>query len=196
VVERLSGAQQNVDLSGAVVTADAVNAQRDTADYIAGPEDDGGPASDYLLFVKGNQPKLQRAVFDAIQRDCPRDPGYTELDEGHGQAIRRSSWVTGAEDTDFPHVSRVARIRRDGYDSDGTWISKEIVHAVTSLGTERASVADLAKFACGSGASSRCTGCATPPGPKTPTPDGVTEITPTLQAVTRDRNRILDYLPL
>ncbi len=40
-----------VDLEGAVVTADAVNAQRDTADYIAGPEEDGGRAPDYLLFV-------------------------------------------------------------------------------------------------------------------------------------------------
>jgi uncharacterized protein with PhoU and TrkA domain len=65
---------ENVDLSGAVVTADAVNAQRDTADYIAGPEQDGGRASDYLLLVKGNQPKLQRAVFNAIQEGGPRDP--------------------------------------------------------------------------------------------------------------------------
>src|SRR5215472_5904225 len=70
---------ENVNLDGAVVTADAVNAQRDTADYIAGPEEDGGRASDYLLFIKGNQPKLQRAIFDAIQAGCPRDPDYTEL---------------------------------------------------------------------------------------------------------------------
>jgi len=33
---------ENVDLDGAVVTADAVNAQRDTAEYIAGKEEDGG----------------------------------------------------------------------------------------------------------------------------------------------------------
>jgi hypothetical protein len=41
------------------------------------------------------------------------------------------------------------RIRRDGYDTSGTLISKEIVHAVTSLGQDQASPADLAKLARG-----------------------------------------------
>ena len=49
---------EHVDLAGAVVTADAVNAQRDTAGYIAGPAEDGGRASAYFLLVKSNQPKL------------------------------------------------------------------------------------------------------------------------------------------
>lgn len=44
-----------VDLTGAVVTADAAHAQHDTAQYVAGER---GP--DYLLAVKGNQPGLQR----------------------------------------------------------------------------------------------------------------------------------------
>jgi predicted transposase YbfD/YdcC len=210
---------ENVDLAGAVVTADAVNAQRDTAEYIAGKEEDGGRGSAYFLFVKGNQPKLQRAVFDAIQRDCPRDPDYTERDEGHGRVIRRSLWVTGAGDIDFPHVSRVARIRRDGYDSDGTLISKEIVHAVTSLDENQASAADLAKLARGqwgiesvhwlrdtAWAEDANTGYAGN-GPQAMATlrnlavsllylSGVTEITRTLQAIARDRNRVLDYLPL
>ena len=50
---------------------------------------------------------------------------------------------------DFPHVTRAIRIRRDGYDAVGTLISKEIVHAVTSLGEDRAGPADLAKLARG-----------------------------------------------
>src|ERR1017187_1315547 len=41
-----------VDLDGAVVTADAAHAQRETAGYIAGPEEDGGRESDYFLFVE------------------------------------------------------------------------------------------------------------------------------------------------
>jgi predicted transposase YbfD/YdcC len=210
---------ENVDLAGAVVTADAVNAQRDTAQYIAGKEEDGGRASAYFLFVKGNQPKLQRAVYDAIQRDCPRDPDYTELDRGHGRVIRRSLWVTSAGDVNFPHVSRVARIRRDGYDSDGTLISKEIVHAVTSLDENQASAAGLAKLARGqwgiesvhwlrdtAWAEDANTGYAGN-GPQAMATlrnlavsllylSGVTEITRTLQAIARDRNRVLDYLPL
>jgi predicted transposase YbfD/YdcC len=210
---------EHVDLENAVVTADAVNAQRETAEYIAGKEEDGGRGSAYFLFVKGNQPKLQRAVFGAVQRDCPRDPDYSELDEGHGRVIRRSVWVTGAGNIDFPHVRQVARIRRDGYDADGALISKEIVHAVTSLGRDEADAADLAKLARGQWgiesvhwlrdtayAEDANTGYAGN-GPQAMATlrnlaisllylSGVTEITRTLQAIARDRNRVLDYLPL
>jgi predicted transposase YbfD/YdcC len=210
---------EHVDLDGAVVTADAVNAQRDTADYIAGPAEDGGRGSAYFLFVKGNQPRLQRAVFDAIQADGPRDPDHTELDYGHGRIIRRSIWVADAAGIDFPHVRQVARIRRDGYDAAGALISKEIVHAATSLGTGRASAAGLAKLARGQWGIESVhwlrdtaygedanTGYAGN-GPQAMATlrnlaisllylSGVTEITRTLQAIARDRNRILDYLPL
>ena len=210
---------EHVDLDGAVVTADAVNAQRDTADYIAGKEEEGGRGSAYFLFVKGNQPKLQRAVFDAVQQDCPRDPDYTELDETHGRVIRRSLWVTVAENIDFPHVRQVARIRRDGYDASGAQVSKEVVHAVTSLGQDQAGAADLAKLARGQWgiesvhwlrdtayAEDANTGYAGN-GPQAMATlrnlaisllylNGVTEITRTLQAIARDRNRALDYLPL
>jgi predicted transposase YbfD/YdcC len=210
---------ENVDLDGAVVTADAVNAQRDTADYVAGPEEQGGRGSAYFLFVKGNQPKLQRAVFDAIQAGCPRDPDHTELDRGHGRVIRRSIWAADAGSIDFPHARQVARIRRDGYDAGGALISKEVVHAVTSLGQDNASPADLAELARGQWGIESVhwlrdtawdedanTGYAGN-GPQAMATlrnlaisllylSGVTEITRTLQAIARDRNRILDYLPL
>ena len=208
-----------VDLENAVVTADAAHAQRETAEYIAGKKEDGNRGSDYFLFLKGNQPSLQRAVFDAIQEDGPREPDHTELDCSHGRIIRRSIWVTDAGSLDFPHVTRVARIRRDGYDIDGTLISKEIVHAVTSLDGERASAADLARIARGQWgiesvhwlrdtayAEDANTGYAGN-GPQVMATlrnlavsllylAGVTEITRTLQAIGRDRNRILNYLPL
>lgn len=208
-----------VDLENAVVTADAAHAQRETAEYIAGSKDDGNRGSDYFLFVKGNQPKLQRAVFDAIQEDCPRDPDHMELDYGHGRIIRRSIWVTDAVGIDFPQVTRIARIRRDGYDLSGTLISKEVVHAVTSLPADRASAAGLARIARGqwgiesvhwlrdtAWAEDASTGYAGN-GPQVMATlrnlaisllylNGVTEITRTLQAIARDRTRILDYLPL
>jgi predicted transposase YbfD/YdcC len=208
-----------VDLHNAVVTADAAHACRETADYIAGKKEDGNRGADYFLFVKANQAALQRAVFDAVQRDCPRDPDYTELDCGHGRIIRRSLWVTSAGNIDFPHVSRVARIRRDGYDASGTLISKEIVHAVTSLDEDQAGAADLAGIARGQWgiesvhwlrdtayAEDANTGYAGN-GPQAMATlrnlavsllylSGITQITRTLQAIARDRNRVLDYLPL
>lgn len=138
----------SMDLENAVVTADAAHAHRETAEYIVGSKDDGNRESDYFLFVKGNQPSLQRAIYDAVQHDGPREPDHTEMDYGHGRIICRSIWVTDAGNLDFPYAARVARIR-DGYDITGTLISKEIVHAVTSLDEDRASAADLARIARG-----------------------------------------------
>ena len=204
----------SVDLRNAVVTADAAHAQRDTAEYIAGERE-----SDYFLFLKGNQPSLQRAVFDAFQQEGPREPDHTELDRGHGRIVRRSIWVADAGDLDFPRAVRIARIRRDGYDSDGQPTSKEIVHAVTSLAAGQADAAGLAGIARGQWgiesvhwirdtayAEDASTGYAGE-GPQVMATlrnlaisllylSGVTEITRTLQAIARDRNRILDYLPL
>ena len=208
-----------VDLAGAVVTADAAHAQRETAEYIAGPEGEGGRGSEYFLFVKGNQPGVQRAVYDKIQAAGKDAPDHAELDYGHGRIIRRSLWVTGAGGLDFPHASQAVRIRRDRCDLAGTLISKEIVHAVTSLDAEQAGPADLAAIARGqwgiesvhwlrdtAWAEDANTGYAGN-GPQVMATfrniavsllhhAGVTEITRTLQAITRDRNRMLSYLPL
>ena len=208
-----------VDLQDAVVTADAAHAQRETAGYIAGPEEDGGRESDYFLFVKGNQPGVQRAVFDLIQAAGRKAPDHVEIDYGHGRIIKRSLWVTDAGDLDFPQVTRVARIRRDRYDITGALTSKEIVHAVTSLDADQASAADLAAIARGqwgiesvhwlrdtAWTEDANTGYAGN-GPQIMATfrniavsllyhAGVTEITRTLQAITRDRTRMLSYLPL
>jgi predicted transposase YbfD/YdcC len=208
-----------VDLDGAVVTADAAHAQRETAEYIAGRGEDGGRESDYFLFVKGNQPGVQRAAFDLIQAASRKAPDHVELDYGHGRIIKRSLWVTDASGLDFPQVTRVARIRRDRYDLGGALISKEVVHAVTSLDANQASAADLAVIARGqwgiesvhwlrdtAWAEDANTGYAGN-GPQVMATirniavsllyhAGVTEITRTIQAIARDRNRILSYLPL
>jgi DDE_Tnp_1-associated len=136
-------------LDGAVATGDAAHAQRETAAYLAGPEDEGGRGADYFLFVKGNQPGVQRAVYDLIQVGGPRDPDHAEIDHGHGRIIKRSLWVTDATALDFPHARRAVRIRRDGYDTAGALTSKEIVHAITSPDEDRAGPADPARIACG-----------------------------------------------
>jgi predicted transposase YbfD/YdcC len=208
-----------VDLTSAVVTGDAAHAQRETAAYIAGPPEDGGRGSAYFLYVKANQPGLQQAVFDAIQQHCPREPDHTETDHGHGRIIKRSLWVTSADDLDFPHATQAVRIRRDGYDLTGAHISKEIVHAVTSLDPGRAGPADLARIARGQWGIESVhwlrdtayqedsdTGY-TGNGPQAIAAcrniaisllylAGVTQIARTLQAIGRDRNRMLSYLPL
>jgi DDE_Tnp_1-associated len=160
-----------VDLDNAVVTADAAHAQRETAAYIAGPENDGGRASDYFLFVKGNQPGLQRAIFGKIQAAGKDVPHHVELDYGHGRIIRRSLWVTDAGDLDFPHASRVARIRRDRYDITGAWSARRSSTPSPASTRNRPAPRTSPPSPAASGESSPCTGCATPPGLKTLIPD-------------------------
>jgi predicted transposase YbfD/YdcC len=210
----------SVDLENAVVTADAAHSSAETAQYIAGKEEDGGRESDYFLYVKGNSPSLQRACFDAIQASGEgRAPDHAELDRSHGRVIRRSIWVADAGHIGFPQVKRIARIRRDRYDADGALVSKEIVHAVTSLDAKKASPEALAGIARGQWGIESVhwvrdtawdedanTGYAGN-GPQAMAAlrnlavsllylNGVREVTRTLQAIARDRNRLLDYLPL
>jgi hypothetical protein len=81
-----------VDLTDAVVTADAAHAQHDTAEYIGGERD-----ADYLLFVKGNQPGLQQAIYAAVSATGKTGPDLVSIDYGHGRLGKRSIWVTGAD---------------------------------------------------------------------------------------------------
>lgn len=208
-----------IDLVNCVVTADAAHAQRDTAEYIAGKKEDGGRDAAYAVTVKGNQPALQRDIHDKITKDRGAEPDYADLDCSHGRIILRSIWVTDAAGIDFPHADQVYRIRRDAYDITGTYLSKEIVHGITSLDARRGTPEVLAQVTRGQwGIESvhwlrdtawredQNTGYAGN-GPQVMASlrniavsllhiAGVTEILRTLQAICRDRNRILDYLPL
>lgn len=203
-----------VDLTGAVVTADAAHAQHGTAEYIAGERQ-----ADYLLAVKANQPGLQRAIYDKISADCAAGPDHVAAGRGHGRTVRRSIWVTSADGIDFPHAAQVLRIRRDTIDRDGSVLAKEIVHGITTLDPARGTPAVLASLtrrhwgieslhwirdtAWAEDASTGYTG----DGPQVMATlrniaisllriAGITQVTRTLQAISRDRNRVLDYLPL
>lgn len=208
-----------IDLTGCVVTADAAHAQRDTAAYIAGKIEDGGREADYAVTVKGNQPGLQRDIYDKVTAECGAEPGHVEFDYGHGRIVKRSIWVTDAEGIDFPHAGQAYRIRRDTYDITGAYLAKEIVHGITSLGADRGTPEVLAHITRGQwGIESvhwlrdtawredQNTGYAGN-GPQVMASlrniavsllhiAGITEIIRTLQAICRDRNRVLAYLPL
>lgn len=203
-----------VDLTDVAVTGDAAHAQHDTATYIAGERE-----ADYLLTVKGNQPDLQKAIFEKIQADCPPEPDHIHVDEGHGRVVKRSIWVTGADGIDFPHAAQIARIRRDVYDLAGNPTSKEIVHAITSLSADRAGPGRLAGLTQGqwgiesihwirdavyyeddnkaySGHGFRVMATFRNLAISLLHLNGITEIKRTLQQIGRDRDRVLTVLPL
>lgn len=93
-----------MDLTGVVVTADALHTQRDTAAFIT---DRGG---DYVLTVKGNQPNLFKALAALPWNQVP---GESVTQTGHGRrhtrtikAIEAPAWIG------FPGVRQVLQLRR------------------------------------------------------------------------------------
>jgi predicted transposase YbfD/YdcC len=62
---------EQLDLQGAVVTADAMHCQKETAALIVKKE------ADYILQVKGNQPSLQTALNEAITKALEQEDATT-----------------------------------------------------------------------------------------------------------------------
>lgn len=111
-----------------VVTMDAAHTQRDTAEYVAGKR-----GFDYVVTVKGNQPKLQESIINAmVPVLTAQDPECDVTERGHGRINRWRTWTADSGEIDFPHLKRIACIRRDTYDLDGVWTSKEFALTGTS----------------------------------------------------------------
>ena len=130
----------------ALVTLDAAHTQRATAEYIGGK-----PGWDYLMTVKGNQPSLQREVFDKILPLLPEPPHHVTEEHSRGRIKRWSCWITGAEGIDFPDARQAAFIRREIFEIPGDRISKEHALILTSRKSGKMTAADVNKHARGHG---------------------------------------------
>ena len=127
-----------------LVTLDAAHTQRETAEAIAGK-----PGRDYLMTVKGNQPSLQREVFDRILPLLRGAPEHVTEEHDRGRIKRRSCWITSAEGIDFPYARQAAFIRREIFEISGDRISKEHALILTSRKEEKMTAADVNKHARG-----------------------------------------------
>jgi predicted transposase YbfD/YdcC len=124
-----------IDIAGAVITADALHAQRDHAAYLA------GRGAHYVLIVKRNQPALHSQLAGLPWRDVP--VAHQARERGHGRTERRTLKVTAvARGLTFPHAARAIQITRRRK-VKGKW-SRETSYAVTSLTLAQASHAPLA----------------------------------------------------
>jgi predicted transposase YbfD/YdcC len=126
-----------VDITGAVITADAMHAQRGHATYLA------GRGAHFLLTVKRNQPGLHAQLAALPWRQVPAADDTRE--RGHGRDERRVMKVTAvAAGLAFPHAAQAIQIvRRRRISGRRKW-SRETVYAVTSLTATQASPAGLA----------------------------------------------------
>jgi predicted transposase YbfD/YdcC len=130
-----------LDLAGAVVTADAMHAQREHAQFLVTEKN-----AHYILAVKNNQPTLHTQLASLPWRQVPA--GFDARERGHGRAEWRTFKVTAvAAGIAFPHAAQAIQIRRRRKPLNGTtrW-STQTACAITSLAAGQATPAQLAAW--------------------------------------------------
>ena len=124
-----------IEITDAVITADALHAQHGHATYLH------QRGAGYLLIVKRNQPSLHDQLAALPWRDVP--VAYDKREHGHGRTERRTLKVTAvARGLAFPHAAQAIQITRRRK-VKGKW-SRETCYAVTSLGVTQANPSQLA----------------------------------------------------
>ncbi len=139
-ITRFQPLLSGLDLTDAVVTADAMHAQREHARWLTEEKRAG-----YLFTVKRNQPRLFRQLKALPWAKVPVLD--VTRDRGHGRReIRRLQAVTchGVLALDFPHAVQAVRIRRRRYHPRTGRASTVTVYAITNLTAGQAKPADLA----------------------------------------------------
>lgn len=119
---------ERIEVSGALVTADALHCQRAHADYLVGR---GGH---YLLVAKANQPTLH-AMLIGLSWTRVR-VSHESFERGHGREEHRRLQVLavgGRVGIPFPHARVAVRVvRRRRLLGTDRW-EREVVYAVTDL---------------------------------------------------------------
>jgi predicted transposase YbfD/YdcC len=129
----------DIDITDAVITADALHCQRDTAEAIVGR---GGH---YILTVKANQPKLRKTLKELPWKHIPVLDETTE--HGHGRTAKRilkACEISGG--IGFPHAAQVLQLTRTVTDRKTAKTHTEVVYAVTSLTITDATAAQVAAW--------------------------------------------------
>jgi predicted transposase YbfD/YdcC len=138
-VSKATDVLAHIDLTGKIVTADALHTVKATAEHIH--DRDG----QFVLPVKENR----QALFDALDAlPWAGTPiAHRSTDKGHGRITTRTLQVLPApQDLPFPHVQQVLLIERYVSDLRGQPISAVAVLGVTSATFEQASPAALARY--------------------------------------------------
>ena len=127
------------DIAGAVITADALHCQRDTAEYIT------GRGAHYILTVKDNQPTLRKKLKSLPWKQIPVLDRKTE--HGHGRTTTRTLKAAEiAEGIGFPGAVQVLQLTRTATDDKTGKKHTEVVYAVTSLSVADAKPAQIAAW--------------------------------------------------
>ncbi|GAA1024717.1 ISAs1 family transposase [Acrocarpospora pleiomorpha] len=145
-VPELKQLMAGVDLTGMVLTADALHTVRESARHLT--EDLGAY---YVMILKDNQPALLAAAMAVLAAGTDAEheragTGHTEIERGHGRSERRTIRTAPADGVDFPGAVQVMRIVRHIADLHGSGRSKEVAYAITNLPAHLAGPAHLGTY--------------------------------------------------
>jgi predicted transposase YbfD/YdcC len=126
-----------IDITGAIISADALHTQRGHVAYLA------GRGAHYLLTVKGNQPKLLAQLKTLPWTDVP--VADLTAGKGHGRIESRSVKVTAVRaGIGFPGAALAIQIIRRRRPARATRWRTETVYAITDLSDDQIRPAQLA----------------------------------------------------
>jgi predicted transposase YbfD/YdcC len=110
-----------LDLTGTVITADALHTQREHAEFLV-----TGKHAHYILIVKNNQPSLYAQLKNLPWRDIPA--GHRQRDRGHGRAEHRTlQAATVTAGLSFPHAAQATPAQLAGW-IRGHWRIEALHH--------------------------------------------------------------------
>ncbi len=136
---------EQVNLSGAIVIADAMHTQRKTSQQILKA---GG---DYFWVAKGNQARTLWAIQKLfVHEACKVKKGAPlsnhirtaeTVNKGHGRREKRTLWVSTELNNylDWPGIAQVFRLERIIWHENQGGFHQQLIYGMTSLSPERAS---------------------------------------------------------
>ncbi len=129
-----------LDLTGQVVTFDALHTVRSNVDWLVTVKN-----AHYIAVIKANQTLLHARIKALPWGQVPT--AATSRETGHGRNETRTLKTTHVQDLDLPHAHQAIKITRRRHNTRTGKTSRENVYAVTSLSATQATGDDLARLA-------------------------------------------------
>ena len=138
-ISRFQPLLADLELTGTIITADAMHTQRQHAEFLV-----TGKHGDYLFIVKGNQPALHDQLRARPWHAIPVMD--RSRDQAQGRIEIRTLKVATVAGLAFPHAAQAIQITRRVRDLTSRRWRTVTVYAVTSLPTSNASPWQLAGY--------------------------------------------------
>lgn len=128
-----------LDLTGVVVTFDALHTVRTNLDRLVRSKD-----AHYVAVVKKNQPLLHARLKALPRQDVPT--GSTTPGTGHGRTGTRTLEAAHVQGLDLPHARQAIKITLRRQDTGTGRTSRQTLYALTTLTSTQADAHDLARI--------------------------------------------------